>query len=1068
MPYTAIITPRVTQILDRTAETIGQRIPNIVRNDLARSPERDCFVSTPQSLAPNIRKPIQLNIKRAVSDYDISAIHQIDLEAFAQSDPVPSDLFRYKSSISHLKSYIVKNNSGEVTGYYQTEPVKNGLLYIYSIGIPKNLRGTKTSFHTLMQIKKSIQERAIAENVKTISLHVDSANESLVKMYKKFGFEIKHTEPDYYANRHPAFYMEQKVDNKQSQDSIKAGYTEKISKKKSVFIDVSNITKNNQLEHYLLSLKNDDGESLFNRRDIRKITNAKGKPDMKADFVSKLIQIKKLSGLTIAQMTASVETKERAIARIEFISKASAFDKITSVILVKTAHLINTKEEALFKLEFMEELAKKYMLTEKETYQIINSAGNKEQAKIITNSLNDKKLEERIRNIENLTGLKLYANVLRGDDTYKYIDDKKLNELYKFMQENRSLLQAYGYQRASDAEIKSLFNEDMLKALGLIDYSTIKYAMKLKYRGFEEFISEVAGLREHVSGETYNRLRGKLSEINVPSQKFNIIQTIIFLTESSKTKPVINDLLDLIKSNKLSNEQQKLVNQIFASNKSYQEQISELFEKFEIPNDKKEKLESFLKPQSCQEQLSVVEQQIQALNKDTKIEDSRKKIYIKALEKRKNDIINNPEESGRIRPNSKKMKELFQIVENINEIENNKQISNLLKTTIYKVHNIEPTTGILNVINYDEKYMSLLTRAPYWSSSGFSYEFKKLIELIKTDSSKPLSDLRETFAHNNETKKLFEDNGINYQKWIKFDPSSYLPFSFETDTDESTKMVAENIVKELNGDLFKSVSKTQTDKILKALEDAGFEIYANTTITKNGQFVTKNDLSKVIDIFKETINQNSSFWNIPLSDTEAEKLKNELVDHLLGTHRKTVSDLQSMADTKMDLAVRLSDDDDIGRNLFLGNHVGCCTSIGNSNAFAAPQHLMNTFVRGIEIVDKKGNSYGNSMCYFANVDGKVSFIIDSFEANGKLGCAKEVTDAIIEYAKQVTREMGKVDIPIYFGPNYNKIDTDKLTRTLDHTIEVIGKVDTPTYIDAIGGHKDVNVPHSERRLFTTC
>lgn len=1071
MPYTTVA-PRVTNIIDRTVQRVEQEAIDIVRNDFVRSPKTDCFVTVPKLIKPKTNS-INLKVHRAVSDYDISEIHQIDLEAFKYTDPVPSNLFQYKQTIKELKSYIIKNNSGKTTGYYQTEPVKNGLLYIYSIGIPKELRGTKTSFYTLMKIKESITEIAKAENVQKLGLHVDSKNEPLVKMYKKFGFEVKETEPNYYLNGDSAYYMEAKIEKKQDTDINKPGYVEQRTRKKQIYVDVSQIKKNNQLEHYLLSIRDDDGEALFPRREIRKILNSRGKPSVKAEFVSKLISIKKLSGYNIAQMVASVETAEQVQARAEFIVQASKFDKITPVILTKTAHLINTKEMALFKLEFMDELAKKYELTEKETYQIINSAGNKESAKVIYKALSDKNLGTRIRNIENITGLRLYANTVRGDNTYNHIDDKKLIELHKFMQENKSLIQSYGYQRVTNEEVDSLFKGTaILEALDIIDFGTIKYAMKLKYAELKEFIYKVAGLKEKIGEEHYSKLKQKMNEFIAPAQKFDRIQIINSLNNTKNLKQIVEELIALFKSNKVTDEQQKAINGIFASKRPYKEQIQEFFQKIQIPDDKKEKIESFLAPLSCEEQLAIVNKQIQELENNQTVTETRKNMYKKALEQKKEEIISNPEETGRLRPNSKKMKEFIQEIETVNAIENNKQINDFLEGVIYKSHNIEPTPELLSTIRYDEKYKSLLMMQSY-RGSQFSKEFKKLIDLIKINLSKPLSELRETLVHNNETKKLFEQNGLNYQKWIKFDKDSYYSFGFETNTQDATRAVSYNIVKELSGDLFKSVekiNKVQTDKLIKALMDGGYKIDM-FSITRDGQEVDKKDLEKLINILKDEINLNSEFWGKPLVDERAESVKNELVDHILGIHRKAVADLQAMADTKMDLQVRLSDDDDVGRNLFLGNHVGCCTSIGGSNAFAAPQHLMNTFVRAMEIVDKRGNSYGNSMCYFAKVDDKLSFIIDSFEANGKLGSAKEVTDAIIAYSKQVTKEMAKsdntVDIPIYFGPNYNKINLSKLEKTPNHNVEVIGRMEdhNHTYIDVLGGHSDVKTPRTERSLY---
>lgn len=347
---------------------------------------------------------------------------------------------------------------------------------------------------------------------------------------------------------------------------------------------------------------------------------------------------------------------------------------------------------------------------------------------------------------------------------------------------------------------------------------------------------------------------------------------------------------------------------------------------------------------------------------------------------------------------------------------------------------------------------------------AFVTEFKSLVQLIKDNPSKPLSEIREMLAHNQETKKLFEEYGINYKKWTKTDNALSHNFSFEVNVEEATRGVERNIVNDLFSGLFHSVDRVQTDKILAALEREGYKVDVDK-ITKNGEAVTKKDLEKIVDIFKDTINANPEFWDKPLADVHAEREKNELMDHLLKGRRKEVSDLSNMADVNMDLTVRLADVDDIGRNLFLGNHVGCCTSVEGANNFAAPQHLKNSFVRAMEIVDKSDTSYGNSMCYFAKVDGKLSFVIDSFEVNGKIGGNQKVTDAIIAYAKQITTEMGHPDAPIYFGPNYNKISMDKLEKTSNHTVEIIGRVDNETYIDAIGGNADVNASHSERDLY---
>ena len=196
--------------------------------------------------------------------------------------------------------------------------------------------------------------------------------------------------------------------------------------------------------------------------------------------------------------------------------------------------------------------------------------------------------------------------------------------------------------------------------------------------------------------------------------------------------------------------------------------------------------------------------------------------------------------------------------------------------------------------------------------------------------------------------------------------------------------------------------------------------------------------------------------------TEEERAK---VISSIGVERKRVAkDNVSASDLCYKAAEKLIeelhwDKNDIGRNLGFGNHVGCCTSIGKFNQYVAPQHLTNSFINGMEIVDDAGNSYGNSMCYFAMVDGKLHLVIDSFEVDGNLSASEDVTKAIIEYAKEVCARMGRPDAKVIFGPYFNKINSDCLCQSLNHTVEVIGQAPEPTYLDALKGACNINKEH---------
>lgn len=808
------------------------------------------------------------------------------------------------------------------------------------------------------------------------------------------------------------------------------------------------INNQDDLRKHLKALKDKNGKAIIDTYEIDSIVNSAKTPEqaqIKFDLTVKFAQLKDKNGnmwinsFNIANIVSLADTPEKAQFKFDLAGKLAQLEdkngnaRLNSSDLTHIVLTTHAPEKAKFKIEL---------------------AHNKE-------------FLSKIEALDTAIGKRLYAESLIAG---KKADVDRMNKLYNYLCENKINLQQHGEERITNESIVKLFNSSMFEAVDFLDEGVIKYATKLKYKSFEDFIHSSSILIDKLDKDTYSKLQSNLSKLSTPDLKFERMQSIVALRSVDVKNVIINEAIDLIKSTKTTVAQINLANEIFISNKPYQAQIQEFFEKFAVPKNRQDALRKTLLEQKINErlapststetQISIIEKKINDIKNNPKIPADKKEAAIKQQLAIKEKIKTEPQNT-KLSDNALKFL-AQQIEQNVNIPKNNVEFNSFLNSQIYKRLNIKPKSELLQTLNFDNQYLHDLFSG--LSKRNFSRQFAKFIQLLNINPTKPLSELREMLKHNQQTKKLFKRKGINYQKWIKFDRNSSLLFSFETNLQEATKGVELNIVNELNGDLFKSVDKEETGKILKAIEDAGYKLNSNG-ITKNGNAVNQKDLEKIVAIFKNTINKNADFWDKPLADANAESLKNELIDHLLKGRKKEVADLATMANAKMDLVVRLSDDDDIGRNLFLGNHVGCCTAVGSINAFAAPQHLMNTFVRAIEIVDKNGNSYGNSMCYFAKIDGKLSFVIDSFDANGKLGRNQVVTDSIIQYAKQVTKEMGKPNIPIVFGPRYNKIDMSKLQKTSGHTIEIIGRVGDGTYIDAIGGNADVNTSHSNRNLY---
>lgn len=453
-------------------------------------------------------------------------------------------------------------------------------------------------------------------------------------------------------------------------------------------------------------------------------------------------------------------------------------------------------------------------------------------------------------------------------------------------------------------------------------------------------------------------------------------------------------------------------------------------------------------PLSYEKQLEIFDIKISSIQKNKSIPQDKKQALLESLYEQKKQLIANPEKYTSRRLNDQAMKLLMTQVEaHINFVNNNKAFNKLVNAEIYKVYNIDMNNDLSEAgIKFDSKYVSKLfiaAKDTYFASS-FKEEFLKLINLIKNSHGRKLTEFMMDIPENQETRKLFEANGLDFDRWIKFIEESKYKFIVKVDTQKAVEATRENLVKELNSEVAKKLDPTVRTDLLNILSDM------------NINEATQKDLPKIIKAI-ETYIASSEYFKQDKPEIQ------EFKDHVK-IHKINIHDVEKMKDSTEQLFVRLWDKNDIGRNLFFGNHVGCCTSIGGGNSFAAPQHLKNAFVNGLEIVDNAGNSVGNSMCYFAKIDGKLTFIIDSCEAVGKLGAAHEVTDAIIEYAKQVCKEMGRPDANIMFGPNYNKLNLTRCVKTEGHTVEVVGKAPENTYIDSVGGRASINSAAENRPM----
>jgi len=164
----------------------------------------DCFVPNRQQ-----RLTSKLPVHRVRSDEDWRKLHELDFKIFGAlfPDSVPEYFYDYKEATEYLSPFIAQNPQSKIIAYWFIQRTGLHEFYINSIGIPKELRGTKVAHHALMAAQEQLLDLAEKSGVTRLSLHVDINDEKLINRYKKLGFQIKKTDT-HETNGHKYFYME--------------------------------------------------------------------------------------------------------------------------------------------------------------------------------------------------------------------------------------------------------------------------------------------------------------------------------------------------------------------------------------------------------------------------------------------------------------------------------------------------------------------------------------------------------------------------------------------------------------------------------------------------------------------------------------------------------------------------------------------------------------------------------------------------------------------------------------------------------------------------------------------
>ena len=616
------------------------------------------------------------------------------------------------------------------------------------------------------------------------------------------------------------------------------------------------------------------------------------------------------------------------------------------------------------------------------------------------------------------------------------VDCKDTNILEKYnsaideAKKKRNQLKS-GVADLTDKNIDDFFsdnNEAILQTIDMVGLPAFTHSYTSKLTGVESFVNSVRTLKQQLSAEDFADLQARINDKSLePQEKIAKIRTLgAILGNHSVSKETQQYYISLIKPNKPTKDEIQQAKAIWANPKAkFDDKLNEFCETFGIEKDNKKVLEFFNK-------------RAQTNAKGYKILNGVKEAELSKLLE-------------------------IEVVRKRNEHEWNTAIDKM----VYEEIGVEYTTELSRRLNLaDNKYLSTFFHANH----GFKENFGEMVDHIVDNPDKSIREIFDELPQNIETRRQFEQYGIDYDKWVDADKDSYLVVEVEASAEKSRQAAIANVEADLNDPDFKKIPKEETDKIFKALEEIGVTTQTKkeprydedgfirgydevTRLYVDGKPITFNKLEKALSTIKHVINEND-FWTKTHSDTKIDQARTTIYNHIMKLRDAEVDAASNLKDNEVaTLEVHKTDMNDISHSLFLGNHAGCCTAVGSSigNDYAAPRYIMDKCISAIEVMDGK-EFVGNTMCYFAEVDGKLALVLDNIEMSAKYQNNDKIRDVFMDYAKRLCEEVGKPDLPIYAGPYRHKFNMTPY-QIDSHDLKIIGSTDGErTYIDFAGGY----------------
>ncbi len=361
---------------------------------------------------------------------------------------------------------------------------------------------------------------------------------------------------------------------------------------------------------------------------------------------------------------------------------------------------------------------------------------------------------------------------------------------------------------------------------------------------------------------------------------------------------------------------------------------------------------------------------------------------------------------------------------------------------------------------WDIKYIHLLSKE---INEDEDIAFNDLLRAgnLEKDFLQYIHDTNNVYGKANATTKaLYEELGLNYDKWLSPSKENKVHFIAKDKNTERLSQIVNQITQDMN-----VLIKTPAGPFLK--KQFPKFIKGDDFFIPNEYSTNKAKLQELLILFTDTSDkgQLSQIWkrakinSANSNPSKASSAKNTLtvLEHL----NQRLEDLSKIQETKtaktLDLTIKMWDRAP-QKDIFQGNYSSCCIAMGGGNGSAMPHYIMNSLYNMIELVDNQtGKTVGNALCYFiTDEDNKPAFVIDNVEIMNNIKPSSQtgiqLRNSITQYASNILKEIAPgIEIPIYMGTLYNDIPCEGLNKG-EGKISLSGDTDCEKiYMDLYGG-----------------